>query len=282
MRLGYNTNGFRQHTFEDALSIIADIGYECVAVTLEDDLLRPPVRAAAPRAIDKLGPLLEKYNLTATIETGARHILDPHRKHQPTLISAAADERQRRVEFQCAAIDVAAGVGAESVSFWSGAADDEADEETLWSRLTESLKPILEGAADKGVRLAFEPEPDMLVDTMARFEKLEQIVNASHFGLTLDVGHVHCLRDGDPADHIRRWRHKLWNVHIEDMRHDRHEHLMFGDGDMDFPPIFTALREIQYPGPVHVELSRHGHDAEHIARLSHAFLCAQLGIGRRL
>lgn len=282
MRLGYNTNGFGHHTLEDALSIIAEIGYECAAVTLTGDWLNPPERDAVPVAIDRLGPLLERHGLTATIETGARHILDPQRKHQPTMISAAVEGRQRRVEFLCAAIEVAAGVGAESVSFWSGAADDDADEETLWSRLTESLKPIIACAGDRGVRLAFEPEPGMLIDTMAQFEKLEQAVGAPHFGLTLDLGHVHCLRDGDPADHIRSWKHKLWNVHIEDMRRDRHEHLLFGEGDMDFPPILAALREISYPGPVHVELSRHGHDAENAARRSHAFLGALLGKGRTM
>ena len=38
-----------------------------------------------------------------------------------------------------------------------------------------------------------------------------------------------------------------------------HEHLMFGEGTMDFPPIFRALHAIGYPRGVHVELSRHSH-----------------------
>ena len=35
---------------------------------------------------------------------------------------------------------------------------------------------------------------------------------------------------------------------------------MFGEGEMDFPPIIAALAEIGYDGGVHVELSRHSHD----------------------
>ncbi|MCA9254577.1 MAG: sugar phosphate isomerase/epimerase, partial [Phycisphaerales bacterium] len=45
-----------------------------------------------------------------------------------------------------------------------------------------------------------------------------------------------------------------------------HAHLPIGEGDMDFPPIFRALRDVGYPGPVNVELSRHSHDAVNMAR----------------
>jgi sugar phosphate isomerase/epimerase len=40
-----------------------------------------------------------------------------------------------------------------------------------------------------------------------------------------------------------------------------HEHLMFGEGTMDFPTIVAALREVGYAGGLHVELSRHSHMA---------------------
>ena len=51
------------------------------------------------------------------------------------------------------------------------------------------------------------------------------------------------------------------NIHIEDMVQGVHEHLMFGQGTMDFPSICEALRRISYEKGVHVELSRHSHMA---------------------
>jgi len=272
MRLGYNTNGFAHHRLEDALAILTEIGYQSVAVTLERDLLDPPDRRGVAGAVERLKPLVDRSGLGVTIETGSRFILDPRRKHQPTLISGAEEGRRKRIEFLKAAVDVAREVGAESVSLWSGEADDDAGEMERHARLTKGLHELLEYAGENGVRLAFEPEPGMFIDTMATFARLHAALSHPLFGLTLDVGHIHCLGDGSAADHIRQWRDVLWNVHIEDIRRGIHEHLMFGEGEMDFAPLFEAFREIDYAGPVHVELSRHSYDAVNAARMAFAFL----------
>ena len=272
MRLGYNTNGFAHHRLEDAFAILAEIGYQSVAVTLERDLLDPPDRRGVAGAVERLKPLVDRRGLAVTIETGSRFILDPWRKHQPTLISGAEAGRRKRIEFLKAAVDVAAKVGAESVSLWSGEGDDAPGEGEHYARLTEGLRELLDYAGEKNVRLAFEPEPAMFIDTMAKFARLHAELSHPLFGLALDVGHIHCLQGGPIGEHIRQWRDVLWNVHIEDIRRGIHEHLMFGEGDMDFAPIFEALREMDYVGPVHVELSRHSHDAVNAAQRAFEYL----------
>jgi sugar phosphate isomerase/epimerase len=270
MRLGYNTNGFAHHRLEDALAILADLGYESVALTLDFHALNPydpdlPSRTAAVRR------QLESLGLRCVVETGARFLLDPRRKHQPTLLSDRAEARERRLDFLRLAVDVAAELGADGVSFWSGAAAPAADE-ALWVRLVAGCLHLSDHAAARRVRLAFEPEPGMFVDTMERYAELRRRVDRDNFGLTLDVGHLHCLGEVPIAGHIRRWANWLWNVHIEDMRRGVHDHLMFGEGDMDFPPILAALRGAGYAGGIHVELSRHSHDAVRTAERALAFL----------
>jgi sugar phosphate isomerase/epimerase len=56
------------------------------------------------------------------------------------------------------------------------------------------------------------------------------------------------------------------------MRAGVHEHLMFGDGQIDFPPVLRALAEIGYQGGIHVELSRHSHEGPAAARRAIDFL----------
>ena len=56
------------------------------------------------------------------------------------------------------------------------------------------------------------------------------------------------------------------------MRAGVHEHLMFGEGEIDFPPVIAALAATGYRGGLHVELSRHSHAAVDAARQAFAFL----------
>ena len=74
------------------------------------------------------------------------------------------------------------------------------------------------------------------------------MLDAASLRLTLDVGHLHCQGEGPIDQLIRRWAPRLANVHIEDMRAGVHEHLMFGEGEIDFPPILRTLTEIGYTG----------------------------------
>lgn len=66
----------------------------------------------------------------------------------------------------------------------------------------------------------------------------------------------------------------LVNVQIDDMRRGVHEHLEFGTGEIDFPPVLRALIDGGYRGLVAVELPRHSHAAPTVARESLAFLRA--------
>jgi sugar phosphate isomerase/epimerase len=138
-------------------------------------------------------------------------------------------------------------------------------------RLISGCTTLCETAKKHNVRLAFEPEPGMFIDTMERFAELTARIDHLQYGLTLDIGHLHC--QGEPiASTIAKWKDVLWNVHIEDMRRGIHEHLMFGEGEIDFREVIGGLSAIDYRGGVFVELSRHSHDAVETARRSLTFL----------
>ena len=270
MLLGYNTNGFAHHRLEDALSLLAELGYRSVALTLDHHALNP----YEPGFADQLAvvkKMLRDLGLRSVVETGARFLLDPRRKHQPTLVSqptAAAS----RFDFLCRAVDVAAALGSDAVSFWSGTNTESGEPAQTMERLVESCRRLCDYAAERAMRLAFEPEPGMFIDTMPRFAELHERVGHPSFGLTLDIGHLHCQDEIPIADHVRRWHDWLWNVHIEDMRRGVHDHLMFGEGEIDFSEVMRIFVEIDYTGGVHVELSRHSHDAVETARRALAFL----------
>lgn len=265
MRLGYNTNGLAHHSLPAAIELLASLGYRSIAITLDHACLNP-FSAEFNNELAATTELLKRHNLRSVIETGARYLLNPQVKHEPTLVSAAEDDRLRRVDFLRRAIDVAAALGSDCVSLWSGVVRHSAGRDQAMAHLTSGLRQVIEYADRGGVAVGFEPEPGMLIDTMESFDELRQRVDSPSLKLTLDVGHLHCMGETPIPAVVREWGDLLVNVHIEDMRAGLHEHLMFGEGEMDFPPIVAALAEVGYDGGLHVELSRHSHDGPAAAR----------------
>ncbi len=257
-RLGYNTNGLAHHRLSEALELIADLGYEACALTLDTCHL-DPFRATAAE-IAETRATAERLGVSLAIETGARFLLDPRAKHKPTLLEASAEDRDRRVEFLCRSVRMASDLGAGIVSLWAGATT-ETDSEVVWSRLCEGLARVLECAAENEVRIAFEPEPGMFIERPGGFRELKERLGESgaSLGLCLDVGHCLCTNDLPVERVIREYAADLIHVHLDDIAGGVHEHCMFGDGDLDLKATMAALDEIGYSGMAAVELSRDSH-----------------------
>jgi sugar phosphate isomerase/epimerase len=178
-----------------------------------------------------------------------------------------SEGRRRRIELLRTAVDVAGELGAPLVSMWSGIAPDDETRELAWIQLVEGCLRVLEHAGRRGVMLSFEPEPGMLVETLADYEELrDRLGDPPGLGLTLDLGHVVCLESLGVADCVRRAAPTLAHVHIDDARRGVHEHLMFGHGQLDLREALGALVEIGFCGLVAVELSRHSHAAHDTVR----------------
>lgn len=272
LRYGYGTNGFANHRLDDALTIIADLGYQGVALTLDHDHLDPYAPELAARTA-ALARRLDRLGLGVVIETGARYLLDPWRKHAPTLLDG--DGREHRIDLLVRAVRVAADLGAEAVSFWSGGKPPGVTDEVAWGRLLSGCADVVAAADTAGVPLGFEPEPGMFVEDLDGYERLLAALGGpARLGLTLDIGHCRCLEPLSVPDCVRRAGPRLVNVQIDDMRRGVHEHLEFGTGEIDFPPVLAALGEVGYRGLIAVELPRHSHAAPAVCRSSLAFLRA--------
>lgn len=282
-RLGYNTNGLAHHRPLEALELLADLGYEAVAWTPDVGQL-DPYRLDA-REVEAVRARAERLGLALAVETGGRYLLDPRRKHAPSLLDPDPDARARRADFLRRSIDLAARLGADLVSIWSGAAPagttaeggdpregegQRGEREALWARLIGGVGGALEHAAARGVRLSFEPEPGMFVERPAGFLELVRRLGrgGEELGLTLDVGHLLCTGDLAVPATIRRLAGHLAHVHLDDVRGGVHEHLQLGEGDLDLPGTLTALLEVGFRGIAAVELSRDSHRGPEAAAIA--------------
>lgn len=256
------------------MELLAGLGYRAIAITPDVGQL-DPLRSGGldAREVRRVRRRAKELDLAIAIETGARFVLDPARKHWPTLLEPAAEDRARRVDFLKRSIDLADALDAPIVSIWAGKAPDGATGdprrrarasaalERLWDRLVDGLVPVLDHARGARVRVGFEPEPGMFVERPSGYLELVRRLGArgEELGLTLDVGHLLATRDLPVERWIERLAPHLVHVQLDDAPIGRHEHRMFGTGDLDLRACLRALSAIGFAGQASVELSRDSH-----------------------
>lgn len=269
--LGYGTNGFTDHPLGDALDVLESEGYRAVALTLGHPHL-DPFDDRWREISEALAEDLRGRGLRVVVETGARYLLDPWRKHRPTLVDLDAEPR---MAFLRRAVEIAAILEADCVSLWSGVLPDGVEVDAAQAMLLERLGEVVRFAGDHGVVVALEPEPGMVVETVADALAVHRALGApANLGLTVDLGHCVVVEPEGVVGALRAAGALLRNVQADDMRPDAHEHLEFGAGELDLVAALETLREIDYRGVVAVELPRHAHAAPRVARESFAALTA--------
>src|SRR5688572_16501509 len=143
MKLGYNTNGLAHHSLPAAIELLAGIGYDCVAITIDYGALNP-YDNNFEHSVREAQTLLNHHGMSSVIETGARYLLDPRRKHQPTLLADSEPDRNVRLDFLRHAIDIAFSLESDCVSIWSGGLPTGNSPAEALPRLADGLNKVLE------------------------------------------------------------------------------------------------------------------------------------------
>lgn len=119
-----------------------------------------------------------------------------------------------------------------------------------YGQLREHLAPVVDHAADAGVRLAVEPlnryETSLLNTVDQTLEALDGLPS-EHCGIAFDVYHANIEEQDVPAA-IRRAGDRI--AHVQVCANDRGAP---GADHLDWPGIVAALDEIGYAGPLVIE-----------------------------
>jgi sugar phosphate isomerase/epimerase len=117
-------------------------------------------------------------------------------------------------------------------------------------RSLEDLSPVAERV---GVRIAVEVIPNALSNASALVELLESDIEATGLGLCMDVGHARLM--GDVVDAIENSAGHLITTHLHDNRGRSDDHLVPGQGVIDWDAALLAFQKVGYDGVWMFELA---------------------------
>lgn len=153
-----------------------------------------------------------------------------------------------------------------------------------WPVFLERLEEVAQYLEREGVSMAYHHHMGTVIETEADIDRMMQ--GAPSVGLLLDSGHL-TFAGGDPVAVAKRYAKRIKHVHCKDIRKPVMEdainrNLSFlqsvlngtftvpGDGCVDYPSLFTVLKESDYSGWLVVE-------AEQDPAIAHPLTYAKLG-----
>ena len=279
-QLAFSTNAFKQTTLEDAVRTIARIGYRGVEIMADAPHMRPDTFSDAQAGA--LRKLIESEGLiVSNVNAFTGFCFEGGDTYHPTWVEKDASLRRQRIEHTRRAIELTAMIGGRHISLQPAGPYMGRDIDELYEMFAEGLVACLETARACDVILGVEPEPGLLIERSDQFMRLKDqyFADEPQVLMNSDLGHFYCVRE-DPATVLRQRRQVIRHVHLEDIGYQRvHQHLVPGEGVMDFQAIFRALDEIGYTGAgdmVTVELYPYTSTAADVAKRAYEHLAPML------
>jgi len=276
MKLGFVSNTFPELSLSDVLSFAAHENFSTVEVMCWPvgkadrkyaGVTHLDVNGFTKTMAEETRSLCEDHGVTISALGYYPNILDPKPE-----VSRAAVTHFKKV------IKAASILGQETVTGFIGRNWTQTVDEN-WPRFLKVWKPILQYAADQGVRIAIENCPMLftrdewpggknLMTTPAIWRRAFHDLDMPNIGLNYDPSHF-ILQGMDPISPLEEFKGRLFHVHAKDMQINQtvlnevgrfdfparwHLPRVPGYGDINWAAFMAELTRVGYDGPVCIEM----------------------------
>ncbi|MBX3097272.1 MAG: sugar phosphate isomerase/epimerase [Fimbriimonadaceae bacterium] len=237
----------------DAIRMAKDNGFPAIELSIGAE---GPLNVNTPIE-DALRIRMEAQNLGITIPSTASGLYWGR-----ALADADANSRSQAKDDLQKMLRLSAALGARTHLTIPGAVDvfflpDRAalPYEHVWKYATEGIREVLPVAEEVRVRIGIENVWNKFLLSPQEMAHFIDQFNSPWVGAYVDV--ANCLNYGHPADWIRHLGKRVVGVHFKDYRRAVGTGEGFVDllaGDVPWPDVMVALREVGYDGPVPAEM----------------------------
>jgi sugar phosphate isomerase/epimerase len=251
MIFGYSTNAFVKFSLVESLEKIAGLGFRGVEIMADRPHLYPP--DFEPTDINRLKATLEKHNLKVT-NLNSFTLFAVGDTYLPSWIELDKERRDIRIQHTVDCLKVAHQLGCKNISIPPGGPLENMSRNAAMSLFYQGLEQVIPLAEQLGVNILVEPEPDLLMENTAEFKSFIKDVQSPIMGLNFDIGHFFCAGE-DPSASFEALFQWVGHVHLEDIAAGRvHNHLIAGQGVIQFLEIFKTMKRLGYQGDISLEL----------------------------
>ncbi len=270
MKIAYGTYAMPVTPLEEALPILAELGYDGVEICIGPQHTGSlPAELTAERRRNLRG-LLEQHHLgVPALFVARRHVLEPDKT-----------QHQDNVRFVIETVEMARELGVERPVISVGIGGKTAHWEDVRTLIVDRLSDYGQAGIEHNFVLAGEAHVNAAVDRSERaLWVMQQVNQPSTVGLHFDIVHLF-LAGEDEAEAVRRLMPITVHTHITDARKHADgsfELLLLGQGELDSTTYVRTMHEEGWNDFITLEVStrvwsRDDYDPIEAARYSYASL----------
>jgi len=271
MKLAFSTNAFKKYSLEEAMRMIAEIGYEGIELLCDSPHAYPPT--FHEKEIKSFKDQIAKFKLQIS-NLNAFTLYSITDVYHPSWIEDDKELRELRIIHTINCIKLAKKIGAKNLSTEPGGPINEriANVKYLEKLFMEGLNRISPIAEEENVKILIEPEPGLLLENSNQFLDFIKNLNTNHIRLNFDIGHFFCVGE-DPAEIIYKLCEYIEHFHLADIASNRtHNHLIPGEGSINFRAVLKTIETIGFKGFVTVELYPYQDNPKEAAKRAYEYL----------
>ncbi|HYX56458.1 MAG TPA: sugar phosphate isomerase/epimerase [Nitrososphaeraceae archaeon] len=253
MKLAYSTNAFKRYSLNEAIRMIAEIGYEGIELLCDTPHAYPPT--FQDKEIYSFKNHIAKFRLDIS-NLNAFTLYSISDVYHPSWIEDDKASRELRITHTINCIKLAKKIGAKTLSTEPGGplSGSKTNIKYLENLFMEGLNRVVPIAEQENIIILIEPEPNLLLENSNQFLNFIENLSTDNVRLNFDIGHFYCVGE-DPTDLIYKLSEYIEHFHLADIASNRiHNHLIPGEGSINFRSVFKAIEAIGYKGFVTVEL----------------------------